>query len=116
MSNSITVRARGSPTQPRYARRRGDSLRRRRTAGPNPGGAQAPRRGHGGGTLRRRTPYGQSGSLRGLRLVSPKSRSLVPGERRDAAQSRPPAPQGQCATGTPYGKITLRGCYANASR
>ena len=36
------------------------------------------RRGHGGGTLRRRTPYGQSGSLRGLKLVPIKWRCLVP--------------------------------------
>jgi len=33
----------------------------------------------------------QAGSLRGLRLAPSKRRRLVPGERRDAAQSRPPA-------------------------
>jgi len=32
-----------------------------------------------------------SGSLRGLELVPAKWRCLVPGERRDGAQSRPPA-------------------------
>ena len=40
-----------------------------------------------------RTPFGQSGTLRGLRLILAKWRYLVPGERRDGAQSRPPAPQ-----------------------
>ena len=34
-----------------------------------------------------------SGSFRGLELVRSKRRYLVPGERRDAAQSRPPAPR-----------------------
>ena len=38
-----------------------------------------------------RTPCGQSGSLRGWKLVPSKWRGLVPGERRDGAQSRPPA-------------------------
>ena len=38
-----------------------------------------------------RTPFGQSGSLRGLKLVPSKWRYLVPGERRDGTQSRPPA-------------------------
>jgi len=47
---------------------------------PNPG--KVPRDGV-------RTPYGQSGSLRGLELVPSKWRSLVPGERRDGAQSHP---------------------------
>ena len=38
------------------------------------------------------TPFdGQSGSLRGLKLFLLKWRCLVPGERRDGAQSRPPA-------------------------
>jgi hypothetical protein len=37
-----------------------------------------------------RTPCRQSGRLRGLRLVPSKWRCLVPGERRDGAQSRPP--------------------------
>jgi hypothetical protein len=37
-----------------------------------------------------RTPCGQSGSLYGLKLVPSKWRYLVPGERRDGAQSRPP--------------------------
>ena len=37
-----------------------------------------------------RTPFGQSGSLCDLELVPPKWRCLVPGERRDGAQSRPP--------------------------
>ena len=34
-----------------------------------------------------------SSRLRGSKLVPAKRRSLVPGERRDGAQSRPPAPQ-----------------------
>ena len=38
-----------------------------------------------------RTPYGQSGSLRGLELIPERRRSLVLGERQDGAQSRPPA-------------------------
>ncbi|HEU0293781.1 MAG TPA: hypothetical protein VFR47_13655 [Anaerolineales bacterium] len=46
--------------------------------GPNAGGAQAPRLGRGGGKLRRRTPYGQSGSFRGLKLVPAKRRYRVP--------------------------------------
>ncbi|HET6595789.1 MAG TPA: hypothetical protein VFG81_09210, partial [Anaerolineales bacterium] len=47
----------------------------------------------GGGTTARgvRTPFGQSGGLRGLKLVPIKWRGLVPGEHRDSAQSRPPA-------------------------
>jgi hypothetical protein len=39
-----------------------------------------------------RTPFGQSGSLCGLKLVPSKRRCLAPGERRDGAQSHPPAP------------------------
>ena len=46
-------------------------------------------RGRDGGS--RRTPFGQSDSLRGLQWVPPKWRCLVPGERRDGAQSRPSA-------------------------
>src|SRR5215211_1854355 len=42
-----------------------------------------------GGSLR--TPCGQSGRLIGLKLIAAKWRRLVPGERRDGAQSRPPA-------------------------
>ena len=68
---------------------------------PNPGKV---RRGRGGGTAGLgdgvRTPFGQSGSLHSLKLVPSKQRCLVPGERRDGAQSRPPA-------GIPLGKITL---------
>jgi hypothetical protein len=41
-----------------------------------------------GGSLR--TPFGQSGSLCGLKLVPANRRCLVPEERRDGAQSRPP--------------------------
>jgi hypothetical protein len=33
-------------------------------------------------------PFGQSGTLCGLRLVPAKLRGLVPGERQDGAQSR----------------------------
>jgi len=39
-----------------------------------------------------RTPSGQSGSLCGLELAPTRWRGLVPGERRDGAQSHPPAP------------------------
>ena len=38
-------------------------------------------RDHGGGSLR--TPFGQSGTLRGLELVRSKWHCLIPGERRD---------------------------------
>jgi len=52
------------------------------------------RRGRGGGTAVLgdgvRTPCGQSGSLSGLKLIPAKQRCLVPGERRDGAQSHPP--------------------------
>jgi hypothetical protein len=57
---------------------------------PNPDNV---RRGRGGGTAVLgdgvRTPCGQSGSLRGLEWIPAKWRCLVPGERRDGAQSPP---------------------------
>ncbi len=46
-----------------------------------------------------RTPCGQSGSLRGLRLIPVKWRYLVLEERRDGAQSRPPVPLGKNTLG-----------------
>jgi hypothetical protein len=44
----------------------------------------------GGGSLR--TPFGQSGTLGGLKWVPSKRPCLIPGERRDGTQSRPQYP------------------------
>ena len=54
-----------------------------------------------------RTPYGQSGSFLGLMLVPAEWRCLVPGERRDGAQSRPPVPRQSTPGHIPLGRNTL---------
>ena len=53
-----------------------------------------------------------SSTLRGLKLVPSKWRGLVPGERRDGAQSHPPAPLGK---NTPAQRPVGRGGYATGN-
>jgi hypothetical protein len=57
-----------------------------------------------------RTPCGQSGALRGLKLVPSKWRCLVPGERWDGAQFRPPALYRVLRERKPLGGLTEMSC------